>query len=71
MVKQLDSCPKCGCKEFRGRRVVYMNVFVGLNGKFKRYDTKKKIYDADEPHGPFTCRNCGLTVENLPIFIKK
>ncbi len=63
------TCPKCGCKEFYGNRVIYASAVLNGSGDYKRYEKgtlEESIFDHAVEPGPYFCMECGKEYESLP-----
>lgn len=69
MKKIVMECPKCGSHEFHANQRVSMGVIVDGEGNWIR-NVEGGIYDADDPFGPFTCKGCKKSYDNLPIEVE-
>ena len=61
-------CSRCGNDRFYADQVCYHEVIVDEWGDFEKHNTQayeNGIYDAENPHGPFICTNCGAGYRRL------
>ena len=64
---------KCGNNQFFARQIVRVDVIVDGDGNFidnagkKRKDGSRdcKVYDSENPFGPFKCTEFGYTIKQI------
>lgn len=62
------ACEKCGCTEFVGHQLCYMDIIVDGDKNFidsVSEDASADIYEVEDIYGPYTCRNCGAEYDYL------
>lgn len=58
-----NDCAKNGCQFFSAGQTCYHDVIVDKNNNVMR-DTG--IFEAQRPHGPYICNDCGKEYKQLP-----
>ena len=70
---EMQPACSCGCTEFIGHQVVYVDILVDNEGNIiENYpDDPSAIYDSNPAYGPFTCSRCGKEYESLSKLPRK
>ena len=63
-------CIHCGSGLFFAHQVCRLDIIVNINNNWQDNqdegkDTSQAIYDAETPHGPYTCQGCGAEFDEL------